>query len=315
MCDNYIIKRISSQRIRWEVFFCIKFRNIQKIDKIRLFQNGIILVSYCNIAERVWECDYKVARKIVVTSGKGGVGKTTVAVNLAARLAQKGYRVAICDADFGLNNVDLATGVEHLVSYDVVDVIEGRCRPKQALVKHPLYGNLYVLTSSHSAPERYVSPQAVKVVLEGIAPHFDFIFIDCPAGLDDGFHRAVATADEALVVTTPSIFALRDADKVITVLKSYRLNELSVVLNRVRGEMLVGGECLSPTDVEELLKTPVCGIIPEEYALFEGDLSVIHPAFKTLANNLLTGKRKWYDAARKYGGLWGNIRRALKRRL
>ena len=103
------------------------------------------------------------ARKIVITSGKGGVGKTTVAVNLAVRLAQRGQRVILCDGDFGLNNVDVCAGVEHLVTYDIVDVIEGRCRAKQALVKHPKCGNLYLLTSSHSAPERYVSPQSIKL--------------------------------------------------------------------------------------------------------------------------------------------------------
>ena len=255
------------------------------------------------------------ARKIVVTSGKGGVGKTTVAVNLAARLAQKGQRVILCDADFGLNNVDVCAGVEHLVTYDIVDIIEGRCRAKQALVKHPLYGNLFVLTSSHSAPERYISPQAVKVVLDGLAPQFDFIFIDCPAGIDDGFHRAVATADEAIVVTTPQISALRDADKVITVLKSYHLNDLSVVLNKVRGDLLMSGDCLSPNEVTELLKLPLCGLLPEEYGIYEGNLSEIHPAFRVLANNLLTGKRRLYDVCKKYSGLWGNVRRVLRKNL
>ena len=255
------------------------------------------------------------ARKIVVTSGKGGVGKTTVAVNLAARLAQKGQRVILCDADLGLNNVDVCAGVEHLVTYDIVDVIEGRCRAKQALVKHPKYGNLYVLTSSHSAPERYISPQSIKLVLEGLAPQFDFIFIDCPAGIDDGFHRAVATADEAIVVTTPHISAIRDADKVITVLKSYQLNDLSVVLNKVRGDLLLSGDCLSPYEVSELLKTPLSGILPEEYGIYDGDLTEIHPAFRTLANNLLTGRRKLYDVTKKYSGLLGNIRRVLKRKL
>lgn len=255
------------------------------------------------------------ARKIVITSGKGGVGKTTVAVNLAARLAQKGQRVILCDADFGLNNVDVCAGVEHLVAYDIVDVIEGRCRAKQALVRHPKYPNLYVLTSSHSAPERYVSPQSIKLVLENLSPQFDFILIDCPAGLDDGFHRAVATADEALLVTTPHISALRDADKVITVLKSYRLNALGVVLNKVRGDLLMSGDCLTPKEVEELLKTPVCGLLPEEYDIYGGDLSEIHPAFRTLANNLLSERRKLYDVTKKYSGFIGNIRRVLKRKL
>ena len=255
------------------------------------------------------------ARKIVITSGKGGVGKTTVAVNLAARLAQKGQRVILCDADLGLNNVDVCAGIEHLVTYDIVDVIEGRCRAKQALVKHPKYGNLYLLTSSHSAPERYVSPQAIKLVLENLAPQFDFILIDCPAGIDDGFHRAVATADEAIVVTTPHISAIRDADKVITVLKSYHLNGISVVLNKVHGDLLMSGECLTPNEVAELLKTAVCGLLPEEYGIYNGDLSEIHPAFRTLANNLMTGRKKLYDVTKKYSGFIGNIRRVLKRNL
>ena len=255
------------------------------------------------------------ARKIVITSGKGGVGKTTVAVNLAAQLSKKGQRVVLCDGDFGLNNVDVAAGVENLVSYDIIDAIEGRCRAKQALVKHPRYGNLYLLTSSHSSPERYVSPQAVKVVLDALAPNFDFILIDCPAGIDDGFHRAVATADEAIVVTTPHISALRDADKIITMLKSYRLTELSVAVNMLRGDLLLSGDCLSPKEIAELLKTPLLGVLPEEYHIYGGDLTDIHPAFKMLASNLLTGKRRLYDTTKKYSGLLGNIRRVLKRSL
>lgn len=255
------------------------------------------------------------ARKIVVTSGKGGVGKTTVAVNLSAQLARRGQRVILCDADFGLNNVDVAAGVEHLITYDIVDVIEGRCRAKQALVRHPTYGNLYLLTSSHSAPERYVSPQAVKVVLDALAPQFDFIFIDCPAGIDDGFHRAVATADEAIVVTTPHISALRDADKVITVLKSYQLNDLTAVVNMARGDLLLSRDSLSPKEISELLKIPLLGVLPEDYGIYQGEITQPHSAFRILANNLLTGKRKLYDVTRKYSGVFGNIRRVLKRNL
>ncbi len=255
------------------------------------------------------------ARKIVVTSGKGGVGKTTLCVQLSARLAQKGQRVVLVDADFGLNNVDVCAGVENLVTYDVVDVIEGRCRAKQALVRHPQFPNFYVLTSSHSTPERYVSPQAIKLVLDGLSPLFDFIFIDCPAGIDEGFHRAVATADEAIVVTSPHISALRDADRVITLLKSYRLGALSLVVNRVRGDLLLDGECLSPKEIAELLKTPLIGVIPEEYSIYEGDLSAPHPAVKLLANGVLTGKKKLFDVTKKYSGFFGSLRRSLKRKL
>ena len=254
------------------------------------------------------------ARKIVITSGKGGVGKTTVAVCLAAQLAKKGQRVVVCDADFGLNSVDFTAGVEELSSYDVIDVIEGRCRAKQALIRHPKCPNLYILTSRHAAPERYVSPQSVKLVLDGLAPQFDFIFIDSPAGIDDGFHRAVATADEAIVVTTPHLPAVRDADRVVTMLKSYRLEKLQLVVNMVRGDLLVLGECLSPTDVAELLRIPLLGVLPEEYNLTR-DVFNAHKSFRLIAGRLLTEKGKIFDPSRKYSGLFGGVRRALKKRL
>ena len=253
------------------------------------------------------------ARKIVVTSGKGGVGKTTVAAFLSAQLARRGQRVVLCDADFGLNNIDVTAGVENLVTYDVIDIIEGRCRAKQALVRHPNYANLYVLTSSHSMPERYVSPQSFRLVLDTLAPQFDFVVIDCPAGIDDGFHRAVAAADEAIVVTTPQVSAIRDADKVITLLKSYELTSVSVVVNKLRGDLLVAGESLTPPEISELLRCRLLGVLPEEYEIFGGELINIHPAFKMLANNLVSEKRKLYDVTRKYTGFIGSIRRFLKK--
>ncbi len=255
------------------------------------------------------------ARKIVVTSGKGGVGKTTLASSLAAYLARKGWRVVLCDADLGLNNIDVATGVESLVTYDIVDVIEGRCRATQALVQHPDFPNLYVLTSSHAAPERYVSPQAFQLVLDSLAPKFDYIFIDCPAGIDDGFHRAVASANEAIVVTTPQVSALRDGDKVLTLLKSYDFSAISLVVNRVRGDWLLRGDSMSPQAIAKLLKTPLLGVVPEEASFSLGAFSEIHPAVKILGNNLLSGKRKLYDTTRKYTGLLGGLRRALRKGL
>ena len=259
------------------------------------------------------------ARKIVVTSGKGGVGKTTVAANLGAQLSKRGQRVILCDTDFGLNNMDVVTGVENLVVYDIVDVIEGRCRAKQALVRHPDFGNLYILASNHSAPERYISPQAVKLVLDTLSPQFDFIFIDCPAGIDEGFHRAVATADEAIVVTTPHISALRDADKVVSILASYRLEKVGLVVNRARGDLELSGESLSARDVEAILKTPLIGVLPEEDAVFLSTgygipvKSASGQAYKLLAQNVMKGTKKLYDVTRKYSGFFGSIRRSLKR--
>ena len=254
------------------------------------------------------------ARKIVVTSGKGGVGKTTVACKLSAALARRGQRVLLFDGDFGLNNVDTATGVEDFVTYDIVDVIEGRCRAKQALVKHPDFPNLAVLTSTHSAPERYISPQALKLVLDHLAPQFDFLFIDCPAGIDEGFHRAVACADEAIVVTTPNLSAVRDADKVITLLKSYELNEVKLIVNKVRGEQLAVGQGLSPIQIADLLKTPILGVLPQENEIENGDFCGLHPAVRLLARNILSkDKIKLYDTTRKYTGVVGALRRVLKR--
>lgn len=205
--------------------------------------------------------------------------------------------------------------MENLVVYDIVDVIEGRCRAKQALIRHPDFGNLYILASNHSAPERYISPQAVKLVLDTLSPQFDFILIDCPAGIDEGFHRAVATADEAIVVTTPHISALRDADKVITVLKSYEPKAVSVVVNMVRGDMLISGEILSPQEIEEILKTPILGILPEEDDVFLHNLSDKTRAFRLLANNLLADKKRLFDVTRKYSGVFGNLRRILRKGL
>lgn len=253
------------------------------------------------------------ARKIVITSGKGGVGKTTVAVNLAVALSQKGERVVLCDADFGLNNVDLAAGVENLVCYDVVDVIEGRCRAKQALVQHPEHGNLYILSSTHAAPERYVSPQSLRLVLDGLSATFDYIIIDCPAGIDDGFHRAVASANEALVVTVPSATSVRDADKVISLLKSYDLQKISLIVNRVRGEMLAAGKILSPLEIEELLKIPLIGVLPEDEKVYLGEEASEKKEYKLLAQYIRTEKKKLLDPAQKYRGVWGGVKRFLKR--
>lgn len=254
------------------------------------------------------------ARKIVITSGKGGVGKTTVAVCLAVQLAKKGERVVVCDTDFGLNSVDFTAGVEALSTYDLIDVIEGRCRAKQALIRHPKCPNLYVLTSRHAAPERYVSPQSVKLVLDGLAPQFDYIFIDSPAGIDDGFHRAVACADEAIVVTTPYLPAVRDADRVITLLKSYKLEKLQLVVNMARGDLLVTGECLTPKDLSELLNLPLLGVLPEDRRLTKDVLNP-HSSFKMMAGKLRTDKGKIFDPTKKYVGLLGGVRRALKNRL
>jgi septum site-determining protein MinD len=229
-------------------------------------------------------------------------------------LAARGKRVLLIDADAGLRSIDMMLGITDAVAYDLGDVLKARCTPAQALCRVPDAGDLFAVAAPQLCEESG-SPGGLRKLLHGYARYFDVVLVDCPAGLDDGFHRAVATADEAIVVTTPHISALRDADKVITVLKSYRLNELSVVLNKVRGDLLMTGDCLSPGEVEELLKTPLSGLLPEEYGICRGDLHEIHPAFRVLANNLLTGRKKLYDVTKKYSGFFGNLRRVLRRNL
>lgn len=252
------------------------------------------------------------ARKIVITSGKGGVGKTTVTANLGVQLAKSGYRVIVCDLDFGLNNIDVVLGVENQAIYDIVDAVEGRCRPKQTLVRHPRYPALCSL-SSNRISERYVSPQAVRLILDSLSPQFDFILIDSPAGIEDGFHRAVACADEALLVTTPHISAMRDADRVGGILKSYRYSSLGLVVNMVRGDMVKRGETLTPQEISETLRIPLFAVIPEEDKIFLDNVTDRSRAFRMLAGLYTGGKSGLVDPQKKYGGFWNTIKRTLHR--
>ncbi len=282
--------------------------NVHNADKKRTYYSAIIKGATIARGDGM-------ARKIVFTGGKGGVGKTTVCANFAASLAKKGARVLIVDADFGLNNIDVVCGVENLASYDVIDVIEGRCRAKQALVKHPDFPTLYILPSNRSLPERYVSPQALKVVLDGLEPSFDYLFIDSPDGVEEGFHRAAACAEEAMVVTTPHVTALRDADKAIALLKSYQLQSICLIVNRVRGDRVLSGDCLSPKEISSLLSLPLFGVVPEEGRLETEEFDGGGKPFATLTYNLRTGKRRLYDTTKKYVGFFGSIRRMIRKNI
>lgn len=252
------------------------------------------------------------ARKIVITSGKGGVGKTTVTANLGVQLAKSGYRVIVCDLDFGLNNIDVVLGVENLATFDVIDAIEGRCRAKQALVRHPRYPTLYSLASNRIS-DRYVSPQAVRLILDSLSPQFDFVLIDSPAGIDEGFHRAVACADEALVVTTPHISAMRDADRVGAMLRGYRLARVGLVVNMVRKDLVRKGEILTPDEISEALRIPLTAIVPEEDKIFLENVADRYRAFQALAS-FYTGVKAEYPELQKKTGFFSAIARGLKNR-
>lgn len=262
------------------------------------------------------------ARKIVITSGKGGVGKTTVTANLGAALAQMGFRVVLMDVDIGLNNLDVVMGVENKVVYDLIDVIEGRCRPKQALIQDEHYPSLYIMPSSHAYDKSSISGQNIKLLVERLAPSFDYILLDCPAGIELGFHRAVAAVDEALVVTTPHISSIRDADKVLSLLNSYELVSAGIIINRARGDLIASGEMPRVESIGELLKKKIYGVIPESDIITQ-NLSLgrssskgsVMEAFRLLADNVHTGKSKIYDCTERYRGVVGLIKRNLKRKI
>lgn len=259
------------------------------------------------------------AKKIVVTSGKGGVGKTTLTANLGIALAMSGKRVALVDVDFGLNNLDVVMGLENKVLFDISDVLEGRCRVKQALIQHPRFKNLSILPSDSLHSDASVGGQNLKLVLEGIVFLFDYILIDCPAGIDLGFHRAVSVADSAIVVTTPSIPSLRDADKVINILKSYKLESIGIVVNRARGDLIMSEKMMYPNDICSVLKAELLGVLPEEDAVFLSSGASLpvrcdsYKAYKLLANNVIKGTKRLFDVTGKYSGFFGSIRRSIKR--
>ncbi len=204
------------------------------------------------------------ARRIVVTSGKGGVGKTTTTANLGAALAQGGKRVILVDADIGLRNLDLVLGVEKRIVFDLVEVVEGRCQLRQALVRDKRFGeNLAILPAAQTRDKTAVSEEQFAGIVRGLAEMCDYVIIDSPAGIEHGFRNAVAGAAEAIVVTTPEVSAIRDADRVIAKLQDRKL-PMRLIVNRVRPEMVRAGEMMSVDDVCDILSAELLGIVPDD---------------------------------------------------
>lgn len=239
------------------------------------------------------------ARKIVITSGKGGVGKTTVTANLGMALAKMALRIVIVDFDLALNNLDIAVEAENKVLFDVYDVIENKCRIRQALVQDKKFPSLFLLPSVSGKGE--ISDEASKKIIEKLDAMFDYVLIDSPAGIGQSFSRAARHADEAVIICTPHLASLRDADKVSTELKKYSLNDVKVVVNRMRGDLVIAGKMLDAFEVFSLLGVTPLGIIEEDDALNctgypeEGDNT-----FDILANNLHNGATDMIDYISKH---------------
>ncbi len=234
---------------------------------------------------------------IVITSGKGGVGKTTTSANVGTGLAMLGKKVVLIDADIGLRNLDVVLGLENRIVYDIVDVVEGNCRVKQALIKDKKYENLCLLPAAQTRDKDSVSPEQMIKLCDQLKEDFDFILIDCPAGIEQGFKNAIAAANRAIVVTTPEISAVRDADRIIGLLEANGLSKPLLILNRVRVDMVKRGDMLSLEDVIEILAIQMLGVVPDDESIVvstnKGEPAVIDnnsragQAYRNITNRIL----------------------------
>lgn len=201
---------------------------------------------------------------IVITSGKGGVGKTTTTANIGTALAMQNKKVVVVDADTGLRNLDLHLGLENRIVYNLVDVVEGTCRLKQALIKDKRFDNLFLLPTAQTKDKTAVTPEQMLELIENLKKEFDFIIIDCPAGIEHGFENAVAGADKAIVVTTPEVSAVRDADRIIGKLEAKGLEDHQLIINRIKYDMTKKGEMLNIDDMTDILAIKLLGIVPDD---------------------------------------------------
>ncbi|NLO89256.1 MAG: septum site-determining protein MinD [Clostridia bacterium] len=201
---------------------------------------------------------------IVITSGKGGVGKTTTVANIGTGLAKEGYSVVLVDTDIGLRNLDVVLGLENRIVYDIVDVANGHCRLKQALIRDKRLESLYLLPAAQTKDKTAVTEEQMKELCQKLKEDFDYVIIDCPAGIEQGFKNAIAGADRAVVVTTPEVAAVRDADRVIGLLEAAGLNEPDLIINRLRPDMVKQGNMMDIDDIIDILAVDLLGVVPED---------------------------------------------------
>lgn len=223
---------------------------------------------------------------IVVTSGKGGVGKTTTSANVGTGLAAMGKKVVLIDTDIGLRNLDVVMGLENRIVYNLVDVVDGNCRVKQALIKDKRHSSLYLLPSAQTKDKSAVREEQMIKIIEYLKQSFDYIILDCPAGIEQGFKNAIAGADRALVVTTPEVSAIRDADRIIGLLEANEFKKIDLIINRLRVEMVRRGDMMSSADVIDILSIPLIGIVPDD----ENVVIATNQGEPLVGNNTLAGK-------------------------
>lgn len=234
---------------------------------------------------------------IVVTSGKGGVGKTTTTANIGAALALLDKKVCVIDADIGLRNLDIVMGLENRIVYDIVDVVTGVCKVKQALIKDKRFGNLSLLPAAQTKDKNAINPEQMKELIADLKKTHDYVIVDCPAGIEQGFKNAIAGADRAIVVTTPEVSAVRDADRIIGLLEAAEINDPRLIVNRLRVDMVKRGEMMNVEDIEDILAIDLIGVVPDdeevvmstnrgEPAVFK-DQSLSGMAFRNIARRII----------------------------
>lgn len=263
------------------------------------------------------------SRIIVITSGKGGVGKTTVTSNLGMAIARLGRRIALVDADFGLRNLDLLLGLENRVVYTAVDVLAGQCRLEQALVKDKRQEGVVLLPAAQSRTKEVINPDQMKKLLGALSQKYEYVLVDSPAGIEQGFQNAIAAADESLIVTTPEIAAVRDADRVVGLLEAQGIKRIHLIVNRLKPAMVQAEQMMSVQDVQEILAIPLIGVIPDdervivssnrgEPLVLSENVSLPAIAINNIARRLEGEKVPFLDLMAEHDSLINRIRRLFR---
>ncbi|QGU00044.1 Septum site-determining protein MinD [Candidatus Syntrophocurvum alkaliphilum] len=204
------------------------------------------------------------SKVLVITSGKGGVGKTTTTANLGTALAMMDKKVVLVDTDIGLRNLDVVMGLENRIVFDIVDVVNGNCKLKQALIKDKRFDGLYLLPAAQTKDKNSVTPHQMKNLTNELRKDFDFILVDCPAGIEQGFKNAIAGADHAIIVATPEVSAVRDADRIIGLIEAAGLKSSNLIINRLRSKMVKQGDMMDIDDIIDILSIDLVGVVPED---------------------------------------------------
>ena len=265
-----------------------------------------------------------VGRAIVVTSGKGGVGKTTTSANISMALAKLGKKVVVVDGDTGLRSLDLILGLENRIVYNLVDVVEGTCDLKKALIRDKRVDGLYLLPTAQTREKEAVTEAQMKKLSDELRKDFDFVIFDCPAGIEAGFRNASAGATEALVVTTPDVSPVRDADRIIGMLENQGKKKIHLIINRLRPKMMRKGDMMGVNDVLDVLNVSLIGVVPEDDAVVKSsndgvpltltDNSPAGTAFMNIARRLTGEEVEFLDVENMDQGFMYKLRNLFSRK-